>query len=70
MLRSLSALAAGGALLVSSSAAAVEVSRTPAPLGDHEQIAGSPWVPGVAALIAALAIVLVITNDDDAPQSP
>ena len=39
MLRSLSALAAGGALLVSSSAAAVEVSRTPAPLGDHEQIA-------------------------------
>ena len=64
------AMIAAGALLLSSTAASAEVARIPASIDDQEQLAGNPWIPWVVALIAALAIVLVITDDDGEPQSP
>ena len=69
MMRRLFATVAGGALLLSSAATGAEVARTPAPLEDQEHIAGNPWVPWVFALAAAIAIILVIT-DDDGSASP
>lgn len=68
-MRALFALVAGGAMLLSSAASAAELSRTPSPVADQEQIAGNPWVPWVFALAALIAIILVVT-DDDAPDSP
>lgn len=68
-MRSILAFVAGGALLLSSTAASANVSRQAAPISDTEQIAGNPWVPWVFALIAAVAIVVVIADDDE-PQSP
>lgn len=59
-----------GAMLLSSTAASAEIARNPAPMDEREQIAGNPWIPWAVALIAALAIALVITDDDDGPQSP
>jgi hypothetical protein len=58
-----------GALLLSSTAASAEAGRISTPVGDREQLAGNPWVPWLVALIAALAIVLFIVDDDE-PQSP
>ena len=71
MLRNVLSFVAGGAMLIASTAASAEVSRTSAQVDGTEEIAGSPWVPWVVGLIAALAIVLIITdNDDDEPESP
>ena len=69
-MRTALAYVAGGALLLSSTAASAEVSRTSARVDGTEAIAGSPWVPWVVGLIAALAIVLIITDNDDEPESP
>ena len=70
MLRNVLSFVAGGAMLVSSTAASAEMSRTSARVDGTEEIAGSPWVPWVVGLIAALAIILIVTDDDDQPESP
>ena len=69
-MRSIFAIVAGGAMLLSSVAASAQTTRTPSPIDDQEQIAGNPWVPWAAALIAALVILLVIIEDEGDPQSP
>ena len=69
-MRSIFAIVAGGALLLSSAAASAQTARAPSPVGDHEQIAGNPWVPWAVALIAAIAILFVIIDDESDPQSP
>lgn len=68
-MRSVLAFVAGGALLLSSTAASAEVARVSAPVEGQEEIAGNPWLPWVIGLIAAVVIVLVITDDDE-PESP
>ena len=68
-MRSVLAIVAGGAMLLSSAAASADVPRIATPVADEEQLAGNPWLPWVIALIAAIAIVIVVTDDDE-PQSP
>ena len=68
-MRSVLAIVAGGAMLLSSAAASADVPRIATPVADEEQLAGTPWLPWVIALIAAIAIVIVVTDDDE-PQSP
>ena len=69
-MRSIPAIVAGAALLLSSVAASAQMDRTPSPIDDQEQIAGNPWVPWAVALIAAIAILFVVLDDEDEPQSP
>ena len=69
-MRSVLAILAGGALLLSSTVASAETARTSTPIGDREEIAGNPWVPWLVAIVAAVVIVLVITDDDNEPESP
>ena len=69
-MRSIPAIVAGAALLLSSVAASAQMDRTPSPIDDQEQIAGNPWVPWAVALIAAIAILFVIIDDESDPQSP
>ena len=64
-MRSVLAIVAGGAMLLSSAAASAHVPRIYTPVADEEQLAGNPWVPWVNALIAAIAIVVVVTDDDE-----
>ena len=68
-MRSVLAIVAGGAMLLSSAAASADVPRIATPVADEEQLAGNPWLPWVSALFAAMAIVIVVTDDDE-PQSP
>ena len=68
-MRAFFALVAGGAMLLSSTASAAELARTPSPVTDQEQIAGNPWVPWFVALLALAAIIFVVTDDDE-PESP
>ena len=68
-MRSIPAIVAGAALLLSSVAASAQMDRTPSPIDDQEQIAGNPWVPWAVALIAAIAILFVVLDDEDDPQS-
>ena len=69
-MRSILGIVAGGAMLLSSTAASAEMTRTSAPIDDQEQIAAHPWVPWLVALIAALVIILFITENDGDPESP
>ena len=69
-MRNILAIIASGAMLISSAAVSAEIPRTSSPMEEREQIAGNPWIPWVAALIAAIVIVLVITGDEDEPESP
>jgi hypothetical protein len=69
-MRNIVAIIASGAMLLSSAAASAAISRTSAPIAEQEEIAGNPWIPWVVALIAALVIVFVITDDDGEPESP
>ena len=69
-MRSIPAIVAGASLLLSSVAASAQMDRTPSPIDDQEQIAGNPWVPWAVALIAAIAILFVVLDDEDEPQSP
>jgi hypothetical protein len=69
-MRSIFAFVAAGAMLIPSAASAADLSRNSTPIGDQEEIAGNPWVPWAVALIAAIVILLVITDGDGEPQSP
>ena len=69
-MRSIFAIAAGGAMLLSSVAASAQSARTPSPIDDQEQIAGNPWVPWAVALIAALVILFVVIDDEGDAESP
>lgn len=68
-MRNILAVIASGAMLLSSAAASAEIPRVSAPVDDQEHIAGNPWVPWVAGLIAAIVIVLLVVDDDE-PESP
>ena len=69
-MRSIFAIVAGGAMLLSSVGASAQTTRTPSPIDDQEQIAGNPWVPWAVGLIAALVILFVVLDDEGDPQSP
>jgi formate hydrogenlyase subunit 4 len=70
MMRSIFAIVAVGAMLLSSVAASAQSTRTASPIDDQEQIAGNPWVPWAVGLIAALIILFVVLDDEGDPQSP
>jgi hypothetical protein len=59
-----------GASLVAAPVAANAVERTPAPVEQGEQIAGSPWIWVLAAAIAVGLLIILIDGGDDEPVSP
>ena len=56
--------------LVATPAAAQNAPRAPSAVGEREGIAGNPWLPLLVGLIAAIAIAVVVLDDDDEPASP
>lgn len=58
--------------LVATPAAAQTASRAPSTVGEHQEIAGSPWLPLLIGLAAAIALALLVFDDDDdeLPASP
>jgi hypothetical protein len=66
-IRTLFAAAAAAGLVVAPISAQA-ASRHPAPIANGEKIAENPWIPWVVALAVALAIILVVTDDN--PSSP
>lgn len=58
--------------LVATPAAAQSASRAPSTVGEHQEIAGNPWLPLLVGLAAAIAIAIVVFDDDDdeLPASP
>ena len=69
-MRSHFSLIAGAAMLMSSAATAAETFRISAPVDGQERIAGNSWLPWAVALLALLAIILVVSDDEDEPESP
>lgn len=67
MIRALVSAAAVASMATAPMAVQAEV-RQAAPVESSEAIAGNPWIPWLVALAAALAIILVISDDD--PASP
>ncbi|MEO6152374.1 MAG: hypothetical protein ABIP24_04410 [Croceibacterium sp.] len=67
MIRALLTTPAAAILAIAPIAAHAEV-RTAAHVDASEQIAANPWIPWLVALAAALAIILVISDDN--PSSP
>jgi len=60
-------LAAG---LAFSPIAAQATDRARAPLHKSEGLAANPWVPWVVALAVAVAIIIVIADNNDHAKSP
>lgn len=72
MLRKIAAGVAATALAISSVAAqAAPAPRTPTPVGEEEQLAGSLLWLAIAAVVLAVGIYLIVDDgDEELPESP
>lgn len=60
------------ATLVATPAAAQTASRAPSTVAEHQEVAGSLWLPLLIGLGAAIVLALVVFDgdDDELPASP
>lgn len=63
---------AAASLAAAPAAAAQTTSRTAAPIGDSEELAGGVGVVWIAALAVAIGAIIILSDDDDneEPVSP
>lgn len=59
-----------GTSLAAAPVAAHAVERTPAPVEQGEELAGSPWIWILAAAIAVGILIILIDDGSDEPVSP